>query len=129
MRFAVAPGPGSAGVCHCRMCQRATGNAFAPLYEVPGARVTITGQPAEWASSNISVRGFCATCGTPLYLRTGDTFEFMAGCLSPDFPFAPQDQGGMESRMGWLDALSALPAHTTRPELLAVVVSHQSKED
>mgnify|MGYP001187690585 CR=1 FL=1 len=129
VRFAVAPGPGSAGVCHCRMCQRATGNAFAPLYEVPGARVTITGQPAEWASSNISVRGFCATCGTPLYLRTGDTFEFMAGCLSPDFPFAPQDQGGMESRMGWLDALSALPAHTTRPELLAVVVSHQSKED
>ncbi|MBC7146629.1 MAG: GFA family protein [Thioclava marina] len=130
IRFFIAAGPAKAGLCHCRMCQRATGNAFAPLLEVPAARVSWEGvAPSEWASSNISQRGFCPTCGTPLYLRTDDTFEFMAGCLSPDVPFLPQDQGGMEARKSWLDALPSLPAHTTRPELLAVVVSHQSKED
>ncbi len=138
VRFVISAGPGLASLCHCRMCQRATGNAFAPLYEVPAARVTWSGaKAAEWASSNISTRGFCPTCGTPLFLRTpadagrdvGDTYEFMAGCLSPDFPFHPTDQGGMESRKRWLDALPHLRPYTTRPELLAVVVSHQSPED
>lgn len=129
VRFVISAGPAKPGLCHCRMCQRATGNAFAPLYEVENDRITWTGTAREWASSNIAWRGFCAVCGTPLYYRSGDTTEIMAGCLHPDFPFAPQDQGGMESRMGWLDALSALPAYTTLPELLAVVASHQSKED
>ena len=129
VRFTISAGPGATGICHCRMCQRATGNAFAPLYEVPGDRVTWQGQAAEWASSNISCRGFCRACGTPLYMRTGDTYEFMAGCLHPDFPFVPQDQGGIESRLEWLDTLPTLPAHTTREKWLAVVVSNQAEED
>lgn len=130
VRFAISAGPALASLCHCRMCQRASGNAFVPLYEVPAARITWAGaRPAEWASSNISQRGFCARCGTPLYLRTDDTFEIMAGCLSPGFPFRPTQQAGMESRKSWLDTLPDLPAHTTRPEWLAVVRSHQSTEE
>lgn len=130
IRFTVSEGPAKAGLCHCRMCQRATGNAFAPLFEVPGARVEWQGKtPREWASSNISVRGFCPTCGTPLYLRTGDTIEIMAGCFAPDFPYQPCDQGGIEAKMGWLDQLSHLPAHDTFPDLIAQVVSNQAPEE
>jgi hypothetical protein len=130
VRFAIAAGPAQASLCHCRMCQRASGNAFVPLYEVPGSRVTWSGaHPAEWASSNISQRGFCPGCGTPLYLRTGETFEFMAGCLSPGFPFRPTEQAGMEARRDWLDTLPHLPGHATRPEWLDRVISCQSKDD
>lgn len=130
VRFVISAGPALASLCHCRMCQRASGNAFVALYEVPATRICWAGAtPREWASSNISTRGFCASCGTPLYLRTGETYEFMAGCLCPGFPFRPTEQAGMESRLGWLDDLPALPAHATRPEWLAVVVSNQSPED
>ncbi|TMV90487.1 GFA family protein [Thioclava sp. BHET1] len=129
IRFTIAPGLAKASLCHCRMCQRASGNVFVPLYEIPAERIAWQGaEPQEWASSNISQRGFCPTCGTPLYLRTGDTYEIMAGCLHPDFPFTPADQGGMEARSTWLDALAKIPSHDTTPALLAQVVSNQSAE-
>ncbi|WP_096785071.1 GFA family protein [Rhodobacter sp. CZR27] len=129
VRYEVAAGPKKASVCHCRMCQRATGNAFAPLLEVPTADVTWHGTPATWASSNISDRGFCATCGTPLFFRDrdGDTTEFMAGSLS-GFDYRPVYNCGIEARMPWLAQLNDLPERETRPEAVARVVSHQAPE-
>ena len=57
-------------VCHCRMCQKAVGNFFAALVGVPHADFSWTrGEPAEFRSSEHVDRGFCATCGTPLFYR------------------------------------------------------------
>lgn len=109
VRYRIAAGPAKSVVCHCRMCQRATGNAFAPLMEVPSERIDWTGAPAEWASSDIAVRGFCATCGTPLYYRSGETTEIMAGTLAPPFAFRPFEQIAVESRRPWLADLPHLP--------------------
>lgn len=127
VRYDVPAGPKKATVCHCRMCQRATGNAFAPLLEVPTADILWHGSPALWASSNLAWRGFCATCGTPLFYRSGDTTELMAGTLA-GFDYRPVANHGVEARTPWVLALSALPDHATRPELLARVVSHQAPE-
>lgn len=129
VRYEVAAGPKKASVCHCRMCQRATGNAFAPLLEVPTADVTWHGTPALWASSNLSDRGFCAICGTPLFLRdrAGTTTELMAGTLS-GFDYRPAYSYGIESRAPWVGTLADLPGHETGPEVLAVVVSHQAPD-
>ena len=128
VRFSVTPGPAKSTVCHCRMCQRATGNAFAPLLEVPNTRATITGPLATFASSTLAERGFCPTCGTPLFYRTiaGDTVEFMAGSLAPPFRFHPYDNSGTESRVRWLAGLGALPDRVTR--LPAPLHSHQTPE-
>lgn len=109
VRYRIATGPAKSVVCHCRMCQRATGNAFAPLIEVPSERIAWTGEPAEWASSDIAVRGFCKTCGTPLYYRSGETTEIMAGTLAPPFEFRPFEQIAVESRRAWLADLPHLP--------------------
>src|ERR1700741_3674507 len=47
-------------VCHCRMCQRATGGVFAALAGCPKAKLEWTrGKPAFYASSNLAKRGFC----------------------------------------------------------------------
>lgn len=113
VRYAITAGPAKSVVCHCRMCQRATGGAFAPLMEVPSDRITWTGTPVEWASSDVAVRGFCATCGTPLFYRSGETTEVMAGTLAPPFVFRPCEQIAVESRHGWLDGLPDLPRIAT----------------
>ncbi|MFT3722448.1 MAG: GFA family protein [Hyphomonadaceae bacterium] len=54
-------------VCHCRMCQRATGGVFAALAGCAKQNLEWTkGAPAMFASSNLATRGFCRDCGTPL---------------------------------------------------------------
>lgn len=109
VRYVIAAGPAKSVICHCRMCQRATGNGFAPLLEVPDDRIAWTGQPAEWASSDQARRGFCRTCGTPLYYRGGGSTEVMAGTLAPDFTFRPFEQIATESRRDWVGHIAALP--------------------
>jgi hypothetical protein len=128
-RFEVAAGPAQLSVCHCRMCQRASGNAFAPLIEVATDRVRWTGTPATFASSNIAERGFCARCGTPLFYRqTGrTTIEFMAGSLDRPEDYDPAANHGTESRLPWLARLATLPGRETTLASGTTLASHQSE--
>ena len=135
VRFTGTAAPGVASLCNCRMCQRATGNLFAPLVEVPNeAVVWERGAPATYASSNIAERGFCAACGTPLFLRDfdGDVTEFMIGALDHPEDVAPAYHYGVESRIPWAKSLDALPGYETghgpkdAPDLLERIVSRQA---
>ncbi len=57
-------------VCYCRMCQKATGNLFAPLVGVRHEHLSWTrGTPSVFRSSAHVERGFCRDCGTPLFFR------------------------------------------------------------
>ena len=56
-------------VCHCRMCQQATGSAFFPSALYPRETLEFTvGEPTWYASSEIAERGFCSACGTQLFV-------------------------------------------------------------
>ncbi len=69
VRYRVTGELGNAGICHCRMCQKASGNAALPLVSVPAGNLQWTrGEPAEFRSSPPVRRGFCKDCGTPLYM-------------------------------------------------------------
>jgi hypothetical protein len=127
VRYTVAPGPSLASICHCRMCQRATGGPFAALLKVAAGRVTWRGRPRIFQSSSIAERGFCAACGTPLFYRqTGsDWIEFTSGSLPADLPFTPAHQWGLEARHGWLAGLDIPGAETSERD----VISYQSKDD
>lgn len=106
---------GRASICHCRMCQRAVGNAIAPL--VVAAGVAIEGAPAWFASSNISERGFCARCGTPLFLRdleaSAGEMELMIATLDDPNRVAPAHHYGVESRRAWIKLADGLPEYET----------------
>src|SRR5258708_1356606 len=57
-------------ICHCRMCQKASGGPFMAFGGVPAETFVVTrGVPAIFQSSDIAERGFCAACGTPLTYR------------------------------------------------------------
>jgi hypothetical protein len=117
LRYRISGTLGQAAICHCRMCQKAFGSWGAPLVDVSAENLVWTrGHPATFQSSAIVNRGFCASCGTPMYMHEdGDkNIELAIGTL--DDPnavaeFASQD--GVESRVHWFATMHQLPERKT----------------
>ncbi len=67
VRYALLTEPDEVSVCHCRMCQKASGGPIMAFARVkrPALRWT-RGEPASFRSSSLVERHFCGTCGTPL---------------------------------------------------------------
>jgi hypothetical protein len=118
VRFRVDGAVRHASVCHCRMCQKATGSPIGAFASVRAADLVWTrGERARFQSSNAVARGFCGDCGTPL------TFEAVAGgssialtLASFDDPARPElfptRQLELASRIPWMADLHDLPART-----------------
>jgi len=102
--------------CHCRMCRRATGAAFATLVWVPRDAVAWTrGEPARFRSSRISTRGFCAQCGTSLCLDYDgrDQLALLLGAFDDPGSLRPSHHYGIEGRLPWVDINADLPVKPT----------------
>ena len=93
-------------VCHCRMCQRATGGVFAALAGCAKQKLEWTsGAPAVFASSNLATRGFCRRCGTPLTFAYNDPaarIYVTIGSLDEPERAEIEIQYGVESKLGWV---------------------------
>ena len=117
VRYRIAGGFGKAGICHCRMCQKAFGGFGAALVSVPLKAFEWTrGKAAEFRSSAIVARGFCAACGTSLYMHDDDdpNIELAIGSLDdPNAVGALRNQTGVESKVAWFDTMPELPGETT----------------
>lgn len=104
-------------VCHCRMCQRATGGLFAALAGAPKALFEWTrGEPAFFASSNLAARGFCRDCGTPLsfaYTLPEARMYVTIGSLDDPAAAAIEVQYGVESRLPWVRFCEDVPGERT----------------
>ena len=132
VRYALCAEPTGASICHCRMCQKAFGNYFAPLAGVRRRDFAWTrGEPGIFRSSEAVERGFCRDCGTPLsfsYVER-DRISVSIGSLDRPERVAPERQDGIESRLPAFATLAALPGETTQassaPELLAKLASRQ----
>jgi hypothetical protein len=132
IRFAMTSAPSKVSICHCRMCQKASGAPFASLAEIDKEQFAWTrGQPASFRSSSIAERDFCAACGTPLSYRRidGPRIEIMTGSFDRPDRVVPTRQYGTESRLGWVVGISNLPSQTTQQnygaEKMATITSHQ----
>lgn len=100
-------------LCHCRMCQKASGNYFLPLAWAPGDVLTIKrGQPSWFHSSDPVRRGFCATCGTPLFYDpvSEEGMAFTLGSLDDPAALPPQTNDGEVSRVPFFHMLVGLPS-------------------
>lgn len=66
--FEVAGALPAPDICHCRMCRRWSGHAFAST-DVPRSSLTVRGGEAlAWHASSEKVRrGFCSRCGSSLF--------------------------------------------------------------
>jgi hypothetical protein len=124
VRYAVTVTDDAAYLCHCRMCQRATGGVAAALKQVERAAVRWTTRaPDRYASSPIAQRGFCARCGTPLTYEGIDSphMDLTVGTFDDPYVLRPTGNSGVESRhAAWRD-VSALP--DTRTDELPHITS------
>ena len=111
VRFHIDGQLGRASICHCRMCQKATGGFYAPLVSVKVADLTWTrGEPARFASSNKVSRGFCRDCGTPLtFERSAGQIDLSIGAFDDPARLKPVVQLSSEHRLPWIDEIPDLP--------------------
>ncbi len=104
-------------VCHCRMCQRATGGLFAALAGCARDQLEWTrGEPALFASSNLATRGFCRACGTPLsfaYNPPEARIYVTIGSLDDPEQAAIERQYGVESKLSWVRFCEDAPQERT----------------
>jgi hypothetical protein len=131
VRFRVEGALGDASVCHCRMCQKASGNFYAALVSVRDAKLEWTrGEPKRFQSSNYAFRGFCADCGTPLTFEAPEGMALAIGAFDEPAEIAPRIQWGIEAKLPYADGIPALPGAATITDeeansYLADLVSYQ----
>lgn len=131
VRYALSASPDHLNVCHCRMCQKASGGPFMVFGGVATDQIEWTrGTPSLYRSSSYARRGFCAACGTPLtYQSRDEAISITLGSLDDPACATPAKQLGMEARLPWLDDLAAIPGDTTyswmSQDTQARFVSHQ----
>lgn len=104
LRYALYAQP-EGSVCHCRMCQKATGGFFAALAKFDKQDLVWTrGAPAAFRSSPAACRDFCRDCGTPLTFRYDDAphMEVTIGSLDHPERVPPRLNFGVESRLLWI---------------------------
>ena len=135
IRYSLHTEPSHASICHCRMCQKAFGNYFAPFATVKTADLSwTTGTLATFRSSDLVERGFCRDCGTPLSFRFTDreTISVSVGSLDDPSRIKPAVNIGVEGRAHWLGEMLQSDGTTTEArvpaERLAKLASRQHRD-
>ena len=123
IRYRIATGPETGldpaalpgTYCHCSMCRKATGGGYAALVAIPRDAIAWTSSPSIFRSSPIAHRGFCRSCGSPLFYEADaeDHVAITVGSLDDPSGFRPDHHYGIESRLAWADCGPGLPGHET----------------
>jgi hypothetical protein len=115
VRFRATPPVKFCVHCHCNWCRRAHGAAFVTWFGVQDAAFSITsgGDALKWfASSELSDRGFCGTCGSTMFFRSklaaGEMHVALACAKGSSLP-APTAHIFWEAKAPWITMGDDLP--------------------
>jgi len=101
------------GNCHCSMCRKAHGAAFATWGIVdPGQFRWTSGEEfvQRYESSPGTQRCFCGRCGSPLVsTHSGAVGEVAAGTFDDDPGMRPREHIFVGSKAPWFEITDALP--------------------
>ncbi|HYG29433.1 MAG TPA: GFA family protein [Allosphingosinicella sp.] len=115
VRYAAEIDNADAYLCHCRMCQKATGGVSIAFKQVKKGAVSWEREPDWYESSPIARRPFCRECGTPLGFAfpDGENMDLTVGSFDDPSRFVPRHHFGAESmHRAWLDT-EGLPEKRT----------------
>ena len=106
VRFKARVNNDDAYLCHCRMCQRATGSVSIAFKNLPQANVEWLSGPDWYDSSPIAKRPFCAKCGTSLgfQYKEGPNLDLTVAAFDDPTRFRPTSHFGAESmHRAWIN--------------------------
>lgn len=123
IRYEISGEPVFSGNCYCRDCQRSSGTALASVFAVPKAAVKILKGEARYfdvkADSGKKLsRGFCATCGSPLFSLVEampDVIAIKASSLDDPGQFKPGMSIYTSSAPAWAPITENLPKFPRMP--------------
>ena len=107
VRFEAAVQPDEAYLCHCRMCQQATGSVSIAFVNALLDNVRWESEPDWYDSSPIARRPYCARCGTSLgfmFKQDADKMDLTVAAFDDPSVFRPRHHFGTESmHRAWLN--------------------------
>ncbi len=115
VRYEIAGERAAIQLCHCQMCRRASGTAFASNMPVRAADFRIVAGEASlksYRSGPHKERLFCADCGAPIISRTSadpDWVRVRAGTLDEPVDARPAFHFHVASKASWLPITDDLP--------------------
>lgn len=115
VRFEAEVESDEAYLCHCRMCQRATGSLSIAFKNLPQAKLRRLSGPDWYESSPIAKRPYCSECGTSLgfQFKEGPNMDVTVAAFDEPGRFEPTSHFGTESvHEAWLDT-TGLPRKRT----------------
>lgn len=122
IRYEISGEPIFMNDCQCRDCQRKSGTGHGSYLTFPAAGVNLAGDAAQWDlvgdSGNTKTRGFCARCGSPVYLRFSampQIFTVHAASLDDPSRYKPQAVTYRGRALAWDRVDPELPAFDKMP--------------
>ena len=104
------------GHCHCSMCRKFHGAAFATLAEVPREAFRWTRgseQLQSYVADNGTTRQFCAICGSSLTFAAADVddsiVEIALACFDDPVPVSPDVHIFLDYGAKWARPTDGLP--------------------
>lgn len=115
VRYAFEGGITRIGLCHCRMCRKASGTAYAANAPVPRTQFRLLEGQAllrAYASSPGKRRWFCSNCGSPIYSESEaypDLVRIRLGSLDQPAGRTPDYHYLLSAKADWDLSDDALP--------------------
>jgi hypothetical protein len=115
VRYEITGALGPVALCHCSMCRKASGSAFASNAGVAAADFHLVAGDdlvQGFESSPGKTRHFCRRCGSPLFARDPalpGQVRIRLGCLDGDPGVRPAFHWMVESKAPWFVIADALP--------------------
>ena len=107
VRYTASVEPDEAYLCHCRMCQKATGSISIAFVNARLKDVQWHGEPDWYDSSPIAGRPYCRECGTSLgfmFKQDADKMDLTVASFDDPSPFKPKHHFGAESmHRAWIN--------------------------
>ncbi|MEO6224374.1 MAG: GFA family protein [Sphingomicrobium sp.] len=107
VRFTARVHGDEAYLCHCRMCQRATGSISIAFKQVKDEDLEWASEPDWYESSPIARRPYCSGCGTSLgfaFKESGGAMDITVAAFDDPSAFKPTHHFGAESiHRAWLN--------------------------
>jgi hypothetical protein len=94
-------------ICHCTVCRREGGGAFAVIPIWRDGDVTIEGETASWTATT-DARHFCPVCGSTMFSVAPGSgeIEVRLGAFDPGSGLVPAYENWVVHREPWLPVLA-----------------------